>query len=137
MNFPNFIADTYEKVYRRIVREKFLIFLIVGGINTLFGYSIFALCIYLKLHYVLASVIAMILGILFNFKTTGIIVFKSNDNSLLLKFVSVYGISFCIGTFYLYLMNQFKISNYLSGAIWILPGAAIAYTLQRLLVFKK
>ena len=135
MKFMNSLFEKYEKSYGKLIPVRFVIFLVIGGINTIFGYGIFALCIYLKLHYVLASGIAMVLGILFNFKTTGIIVFKNNDNTLLWKFILVYGISFCIGIVYLYFMNQFKISNYLSGAVWILPGAAIAYTLQRILVF--
>jgi putative flippase GtrA len=136
MNSIRYIIDKYEKHFGKVIPVRFIIFLAVGGINTIFGYGVFALCIYLKFHYVLASVIANVLGILFNFKTTGVIVFKNSDNTLLLKFFMVYGISFCIGIIYLWVMNQFAISNYISGALWIIPNAIIAYTLQRILVFK-
>lgn len=130
------ILETRLKRYEKIIPIRFLLFLIVGGVNTLFGYGIFALCIFFKFHYAFASVVSTVLGVLFNFKTTGIIVFKNKDNTLLFKFFMVYAISFIIGLIYLYYMNQLNISNYLSGAIWILPGASIAYTLQRIFVFK-
>jgi len=122
---------------KKYITERFIIFLLVGGLNTIFGYGVFALCIYLKLHYSLASLISTVLGILFNFKTTGIIVFKNNDNVLIFRFFLVYGISFCIGLFLLFLLNQMGISNYIGGAILIIPGAIIAYTLQKMLVFNK
>ena len=121
----------------KIFSKRFIIFLLVGGLNTIFGYGIFALCIYLKFHYSLASLISTVLGILFNFKTTGVIVFKNNNNSLIFRFFLAYGISFCIGLCLLFLLNQIGINNYIGGALLILPGAVIAYTLQRLLVFNK
>jgi putative flippase GtrA len=124
--------NLFEKIFSR----RFIIFLLVGGLNTIFGYGIFALCIYLKLHYSLASLISTVLGILFNFKTTGIIVFKNKSNSLIFRFFLVYGISFCIGLILLFLLNQMGINNYIGGALLILPGAIIAYTLQRFLVFR-
>jgi putative flippase GtrA len=130
------LLKKYDKTFGKYFPVRFIVFLIVGGINTIFGYGIFALCLYLKFHYALASVTATILGVLFNFKTSGVIVFKNNDNSLIWKFFLVYGISFCIGIVYLWVMNQFSISNYISGAIWLIPGAIVAYSLQRLIVFK-
>jgi len=54
-----------------IVSNKFIRFLIAGAINTLFSTAVFTLLIFLKLHYSMALLIAAILGILFNFKTTG------------------------------------------------------------------
>ena len=49
--------------------------------NTLFGYSIFSILVFFKIHYSLALLIATILGVIFNFKTVGIIVFKDGKNS--------------------------------------------------------
>ena len=60
--------------------HKFIKFLFVGGVNTVFGYSIFALFLFLGMHYAVATLFATILGILFNFKTTGVIVFNNKDN---------------------------------------------------------
>jgi len=132
--------NVHTKVIRlseKILTKRFMIFLLVGVLNTIFGYGIFALCIYLKLHYSLASFISTVLGVLFNFKTTGVIVFRNKNNSLIFKYLFVYGISFCIGLILLFLLNQMGINNYIGGAILLLPGAVIAYSLQRILVFAK
>ncbi len=122
---------------KKIISKRFIIFLLVGGINTLFGYGIFALCIFLKLHYSLASLISTVLGILFNFKTTGVIVFKNNNNILIFRFFLAYGLTFCIGLCLLFLLNQAGISNYIGGLILIFPGTILSYTFIRLLVFNK
>ncbi|MHC5824813.1 MAG: GtrA family protein, partial [Nostoc sp.] len=44
--------------------KRFIRFLIVGGINTLFGYSLFALLILLNFHYEIAALISTACGIL-------------------------------------------------------------------------
>lgn len=64
---------------------QFVKFLFVGGINTAVGYGLFAFFLFLKFHYALAVLFATIVGICFNFKTTGSIVFKNSDNKLTKK----------------------------------------------------
>ena len=44
--------------------EKFIKFLFVGGLNTIFGYSVFALLIFMGLYLSFVVIIATILGIL-------------------------------------------------------------------------
>ncbi|MFM6404510.1 MAG: GtrA family protein, partial [Microcystis sp.] len=68
-------------------KSKFVRFLLVGVINTLFGYSVFALMICLGLDYRYSLLIATICGVLFNFKTIGGIVFKDQNNRLLARFI--------------------------------------------------
>ena len=68
----------------------FVKFILVGILNTAFGYGAFALLMYTGLHYSAAVVLSTIAGILFNFKTTGVLVFKNKDNSLIFKFIAVY-----------------------------------------------
>ena len=50
-------------------------FLVIGAVNTAFSYVIYALLVLIGLHYSLATLISTILGIIFNFFTTGRIVF--------------------------------------------------------------
>ncbi len=119
-----------------ILDNRFIRFLIVGGINTAFGYGIFALLIFLKVHYAIAALLATILGVLFNFKTTGRLVFGSKDNGLIFKFVGVYAIIYAINTATLGVFNFFKVYMYLAGAVMILPMAMVAFVLNKSLVFK-
>jgi len=115
--------------------KHFLRYLIIGGLNTLFGYSAFAGLLYLGLHYALASFFATCAGILFNFNTTGRLVFKNNNSKLLLKFLLVYALLYLINVSLLKLMVLFSINLYLGSAVTLLPMALFAYLLNKKLVF--
>lgn len=115
--------------------KHFLRYLIVGGLNTLFGYGAFAGLLYLGLHYALASFIATCAGILFNFNTTGRLVFKNNNSKLLLKFLLVYTLLYFINVSLLKMMVLFSINLYIGSAVTLLPMAWLAYLLNKKLVF--
>lgn len=121
---------------KKFVKNKFIRFLFVGGLNTAFGYGIFASMLWFGLHYTLASFLSTILGILFNFKTTGVIVFDSHNNLLILKFFAVYGITYVLGVFGLYLFSLLRVSPYISGALLILPMACASFILNKKFVFE-
>jgi len=132
MNIPSQI----HWIIKNTLSKRFVLFIFVGLVNTAFGYGLFAFLIYLQLHYALASFVSTILGILFNFKTTGLIVFKNNNNILIFRFFVAYGITFLFGLLFLYIMNRFSISNYIAGAIWLLPAAILSFLLQKSIVFR-
>ncbi len=115
---------------------RFLKFLMVGGINALFGYLTYALLIFLSFHYVLAALLSTVLGVLFNFNTTGRLVFKSRDNKLLFKFVGVYLIILPLNIFALKIFRYYEFDMYLAGFILLLPMALIAFALNKKFVFK-
>lgn len=133
---------TQNEKYRWIIeflltkeRKRFILFLVVGGVNTLFGYSLYALLLYLHLHYALASLLATIGGVLFNFKTTGIIVFKNNNNRLLVRFMAVYSVTYLINLGCLKVFSSFNANMYIAGAVFILPMALLTFVLQKKCVF--
>jgi putative flippase GtrA len=70
-------------------KSQFLRLLLVGILNTIFGFSIFALFVQLGLDDKFAVLFSMILGFLFNFKSTGLLVFSNRNNKLLLRFICV------------------------------------------------
>ena len=117
-------------------KSRFFLFLIVGGINTVFGYGIFALFISVGLNYVIAALLGTICGILFNFKTTGSIVFKSHNNRLIIRFFAVYGLTYLINIAYLKIFIL-HYNVYLLQAIAVLPMAIISYFLNKQYVFSK
>ncbi|WP_010494530.1 GtrA family protein [Paenibacillus elgii] len=121
---------------RKLYNNELIRFLFVGGLNTAFGYSIFALFIFVGLHYSLASLFSTIIGILFNFKSTGILVFNSKKNSLIYKFIAVYGIVYLINVSLLKILSLFITNVYFSGAIILLPLAVLSYILNKKFVFK-
>lgn len=112
-------------------------YLLVGVINTAFGYSVFALFVLLHLHYAVAAFLSTVLGILFNFKTTGVIVFKSRDNRLILRFSCVYGVTFVLGIAVLKAFKALGVHVLVTAAVMALPMAALSFLLMRRFVFER
>lgn len=114
---------------------KFVKFLFVGALNTVFAYTVYSLFLFLGFHYAVAAVCSTVLGVLFNFKTTGTIVFKNSDNSLIFKFIGVYCITCSVNVVFLKILNHFGFNMYLAGAVLVLPIALLSYILMKKLVF--
>lgn len=115
---------------------RFIKFLFVGGVNTIWGYSIFALFNFIGLHYIISTLLATVSGVLFNFKTTGCIVFKNGDNRLIIKFVFVYSFTYFLTVFTLSLFDKFQLHNmYINYAILLPLNAIISYVLMKKIVF--
>lgn len=115
---------------------QFLKFILVGIVNTIFGYSVFALLIFLGVHYSLAVLLTTLAAILFNFKTIGVLVFNNKKNSLIFKFFLVYSIIYVLNVGALKIMFLYRVNPYLAQAM-ILPFLAIiSFHLNKALVFK-
>ena len=115
----------------------FVKFILVGILNTAFGYGAFALLMYTGLHYSAAVVLSTIAGILFNFKTTGVLVFKNKDNSLIFKFIAVYTLVCITGIIILRLAEISHINLYFAGLVSTGICAVTAFLLNKNWVFKK
>lgn len=117
--------------------NKFIRFIIVGVLNTIVGYSLFTFFIFLNIHYSLAVLFSTILGVLFNFKSIGKLVFESSDNSLIYRFVGVYTIIYLLNITGLWLFELNGFTNmYLNGFILIFPLAIVSFVLNKKYVFK-
>ncbi len=69
---------------------QFLKFLVVGALNTLFGYSVFAGLVLAGVPPVPALVLTYVVGVLFNFMTTRRFVFSRSPRASLLRFIGAY-----------------------------------------------
>lgn len=127
------LSNRMQKIFGN--RKQLILFLIVGGVNTVFGYSLYALLLFLHLHYALASLLGTIGGVLFNFKTTGVIVFNNHDNRLLYKFITVYTVTYLLNVSGLRIFSIFNANMYLAGAVLVLPMALLGFILQKKFVF--
>lgn len=127
----NFVISRCSSYYKNNLFRFFLI----SGLNTAFGYGVFALLISLAVHYSLAIFISTFLGILFNFKTIGVLVFKNSNNILIFKFFMVYGITYLINVGCMALLKYFGMNIYLGGALLLIPVGLIAYFLNKSIVF--
>ena len=89
------------------------------------------------MHYSLAILIGTILGILFNFKTIGALVFREKNNSLIFRFIGVYGLVYLGNISGLRIFTYLGISNYIGGAAMLVPMGLLSYFLNKYFVFNK
>jgi putative flippase GtrA len=115
---------------------RLLKFLMVGALNTVVGYSIYVLCLWAGLHYSAAIAVATVLGTLFNFKSTGSLVFRSHDNSLLIRFIAMYCAVYAVNLIGVGVLLQFGLAEWLSGLLLLLPLALLSYVLNSRFVFR-
>ena len=110
-------------------------FLIVGAINTAFGFLVFSALIYCGLDYVLACLIASCISTLFNFKTLGNIVFRQADNSMLLRFIGSYVFLYLLSILIIKIGTNFLQNFYILGGISTLITASTAFFMHKYIVF--
>ena len=115
----------------------FFKYLLVGGVNTLFGYSVFAICLFFGFHYSLAVLAATILGVLFNFQSYGRLVFQNHSVSFLGRFIFVYTIIYFANILLLLLFERLVFNLYYSGALAIPFIAYLGFILNKRYVWKK
>jgi putative flippase GtrA len=126
----------YKEILKKICTHQFIRFLMVGVVNTLFGYAVFVALLYFGIHYTIASFISVAVGAYFNFHTTGHFVFGSRNHNLLIKFFSVYFIVYFINIGGLFIFEKLNIGNYLGGAIMIIPIVGFSFYLNKYWVFR-
>lgn len=115
---------------------RFIKFILVGVANTVFGYGMFVVCLSLGMHYALAAAVATVLGVLFNFKSIGMLVFRSKSYRKLPMFVGVYVVVYLINVWALTIFQKFGVDAWLGGLILIIPCALLSYMLNSRLVFR-
>jgi putative flippase GtrA len=120
-----------------LLNSQFLRFIIIGLINTIFGYSIYAILIFVGLTYFYAIGLSTIIGIIFNFKTIGRYVFKSKSNYLIFRFFGVYLFIFIINCVLIKTFINLGLNAYLAGATTVLPMAILSFILNKYFVFNR
>lgn len=114
---------------------QFLRFLLVGLLNTAFGYGLFAFLTWLGLSYPLAIGLATLGGIIFNFQSMGRLVFNGTPWSRMGLFAAAYIVLYGLNVGGIALLLTFGLNVYAANAVLIAPLAVTAYLLQRKMVF--
>ncbi|MBQ4647387.1 MAG: GtrA family protein [Candidatus Gastranaerophilales bacterium] len=131
----NYIHKKFLWGLLKNIDEKFLKFLFVGFLNTAFSYFIYALFITFGFVANLALFLQYLIGVLWNFKTTGTIVFQNKNNKLIFKFVASYIVTFLINSVLLKMLIKY-VNEYLAQALLILPVAMLSFLILKYWVFK-
>jgi putative flippase GtrA len=120
---------------RVLFRQQFTKFVAVGIVNSVFGYGCYAVLIYSGLHYTFALLFATILGVLFNFKSISVLVFGSNNNRLIFRFVGCYAVVYLGNVSGIKVLSYMGFEPYIAGAILIVPAAILSFILNKRFVF--
>lgn len=118
-----------------MLTPQFLRFVMVGILNTAFGYSLFALLIWWGAQYQMATAVSLLVGIFFNFQTTGRLVFSGVSWPRLTRFVAVYALIYVLKVLGIALLLRLDLSVYIAYALLIPPMALVTYLLHKKFVF--
>lgn len=120
---------------KKLLELQIVRFLIVGILNTCFSYCIYAGFLYLGLNYALANFFALILGILFSFRTQGSLVFRNRSRRLIVRFSACWLVIFLINIGLIAMIIRIGFDAYIAGAAALLPITIISYLIQKFFVF--
>ncbi len=123
-------------LFHQYIHNKFIRFVFVGGLNTVFGLCIYCLMICLGLSYIMATLISQVLGVLFNFMTTGTLVFENSDKKLIFRFLLCYVLTYFINVGINNALQAFLgVNEYISGIGAIIISALISFFILKLFVY--
>lgn len=124
---------------RRAFEDKRVRFLFVGVLNTVFGYAVYALFIYMGMHYFLAQLLGSVLAVAHSYLWNKYFTFRSPAHSLseLLRFISVYAVSYLANMALLYVaIDKMKISAYIAGAAGLFITTLVSYAGHKTISFR-
>ncbi|MEP6939679.1 MAG: GtrA family protein [Rudaea sp.] len=117
---------------RQVVR-----FVLVGVLNTAFSYLVYAALLYIGLNFALANFGACALGILFSFRTQGVLVFKNPAPRLLLRYAAFWLCVYACNIGLIKLFLLLGLNAYAAGALALPPIVAMSFILQKYFVFRQ
>jgi putative flippase GtrA len=124
-------------IRHQLKHNQLLRFILVGVVNTAFSYGIYVGMLFIGFDYAVANLVALVLGILFSFKTQGSLVFQNSNNQLLGRFVLLWAMIYLLT---IALIGQFitmGLDAYTAGALALPFSTAFSYFGQKFLVFRK
>ncbi len=114
---------------------QFVKFLLVGALNTLFGYSVFAGLVYAGIAPMPALLLTYVVGVLFNFVTTGRLVFTRSRASLL-RFILAYVVIYIFNAALFKAVEAAGAGPLLAQAVCLPVVAVFSFLLFKFQVFR-
>lgn len=115
--------------------RRFVRFVIVGILNTLFGLGVYALLILLSLPVWAALIGTNVVGVSFNYLTTGKFAFSHSGTNRFPRFVSIYLISYLLNYLGVMVLMHMHLGPVVSQALLTPCMAVLTYLLQSRYVF--
>lgn len=115
----------------------FFRFVLVGILNTSFSYGIYAVLLFVGFGYALANFVALVMGILFSFKTQGRLVFGNPDNRLFGRFVLSWALIYLCTITLIGWIIALGLDAYSAGALALPFSVVLSYLIQKHFVFRQ
>jgi putative flippase GtrA len=125
--------------FGRLADPKIIKFLSAGVLNTVFGYSVYALLLFIKTPYLIALFVATVAGVIFNYFSFGRMVFQGIGGWFVFgKFVIGYTLIYGVNAALLRVFTiDFLLSPYLGQVICIPISVLLSWLLMNYWVYKK
>ncbi len=120
---------------RPLLKFESVRFVLVGVLNTGFSYAVYAGLLYYGLNYALANLAALILGIVFSFRTQGVLVFHNPDGRLFYRFAASWLVIFLANIALIAVLLRYGLNAYAAGALALLPVTLMSFFIQKFVVF--
>ena len=124
---------------RELPDPQIIKFLGVGVLNTVFGYAIYAMLIFVNVPYLIALLAATVVGVIFNYFSFGRIVFHGYGGWFVFgKFVIAYAVIYGANAALLRALTiDFLLSPYVGQIICIPLSVLLSWLLMTYWVYKK
>ena len=120
---------------KSIFDKRLVRFLLVGVLNSLFGFLVFSAVAWSDHDSMLALLAGNVAGFIFNFFSTGGLVFQTMARHRLPRFAACYASMLFINYTLLELLKPLVNNQVLAQAILTLPMAAMAFAIMTLWVY--
>ena len=117
--------------------ERLVRFGAVGVLNTAFGYGLYALFVHLGVLPELALLVATIIGVIFNFFTTGRLVFRNSDNGLFIRFAAAYASIYVLNALALRGLLGAGLGPFIAQAMLVPFSVIGTFAIMRAFVFRE
>ncbi|NBI51615.1 GtrA family protein [Photobacterium alginatilyticum] len=138
VNTNHLFISSFWKNIKYYMNSRVVRFLFVGFLNTLFGYSLYAILVFSGIPYFYSLLVTTIVGVVFNFFSMGRMVFKGNGGHItFLKFIFVYLAVYLFNAYFLdILITEINFNPYISQAICLLPSIFFNWFMLKNWVFR-
>jgi len=116
--------------------RRFGAFLAVGLVNTIFGYGVFVLIDLFSDSVRLAVVLSTTVGVLFNYLTTGRLVFANRGLRALAPFVMGYGVVLIANLIFVDELVRHGLHGWVAQALALPWLVVLSYSINRFVVFR-
>lgn len=125
-----------SKFFLKLVSFQAIRYGFVGIFNTLFSYGMYAFMLFLGFRFEIASLISIMLGILFSFITQGFVVFKKISVISFMRYLLAWCGLYLLNIWLIKILMNISIGAYLAGALATVPVVVLAYFVMKYFVFR-